>query len=161
MCSTNGQQRRVSGRCGVADLIRRLQAFTPSPSAATESAQTTRYLHLRVTDNAGNATDTASSGYKVIAKATAEASKPTITLTKSPAPAGWTKEPVSLSWSVTGGTAPCTVTYGGISSIAASGTIVVIQNGLHTVSVRDANGMTASASCVVNEIDAEAPALRA
>ena len=62
---------------------------------AAETSKTAKYLHVRVTDGAGNVSETVKSGpYQVIKKATA-AALPSITVTGNPA--SWTKS-ATLTW---------------------------------------------------------------
>lgn len=126
---------------------------------ATEINQTQKYLHVRVTDAAGNVKEKTSDAYTVIKPAVA-ADLPAITLTG--APTGWTKGPVTLTWTVTKeGAGDYTVYLGGETSTEQSGTLKVTQNGLVSVFVVDKNGESGSAKIMVNYIDAEAPTLTA
>ena len=130
---------------------------------ATENVQTTKYLHVRVTDNAGNTFTVRSQGYKVV-REPADSDKPAITLTASPSGANWTKGDVTLTWTVTkGGAENCTVHVGDEmltgQTTGSTGDFTAQKNGIYMVSLTDKNGDSASASVVVNNIDREAPTL--
>ncbi|MCM1047987.1 MAG: InlB B-repeat-containing protein [Clostridiales bacterium] len=133
---------------------------------ATQTTQTKIYLHIKVTDNAGNATTARSADYTVIKEPEASA-KPQITLTQtSPSASGQTNGDATLTWKLTnGGAGNCTVNAGGANltdkGTGDSGTITVSKNGVYMVSVYDENGDSAQAALVVNCIDKEAPTLSA
>lgn len=128
---------------------------------ATETSQTTRYLHVKVTDNADNIFTARSQGYKVV-KEPADSDKPAITLTA--ASTAWTKGDVTLTWKVTnGGAGDCTVHVDDKmltgKTTGSTDTFPAQKNGIYMVSLTDKNGDSASASVVVNNIDREAPTL--
>ncbi len=128
---------------------------------ATQTARTKIYLHVKVTDAAGNSTAETSEGYTVI-KEPASASQPQITLTVPDT--NWTNQDVTLTWKLTAtGAGGCTV-YADDKmltnqSVNATGTITASKNGIYTVSVVDQNGASADATLVVNHIDKEPPTL--
>ena len=125
---------------------------------ANQTKQTQIYLHVLVTDGAGNTTTESSGPYTVIKEPTT-GELPQITLTG--APTSWTKGPVDLKWEVTQPESGFTVTLEGSEtpSTESTGTLQAARNGVYRVQVTDNNGATATASCVVNYIDAEAPLL--
>lgn len=130
---------------------------------AAETTQATKYLHVKVTDNAGNTFTASSKGYKVV-KEPAVDQKPAITLTASPSGADWTKEDVTLTWKViNGGAGDCTVHVGDEMLTGKkkddTGTFRAQKNGIYMVSLSDKNGDSASATVLVNNIDKEAPTL--
>ena len=115
---------------------------------ATQTARTKIYLHVKVTDAAGNSTAETSEGYTVI-KEPASASQPQITLTVPDT--NWTNQDVTLTWKLTAtGAGGCTV-YADDKmltnqSVNATGTITASKNGIYTVSVTDQNGASADAT---------------
>ena len=63
--------------------------------AATETSKTAKYLHVRVTDNAGNVSETVKSGPYYVIKKAVGAALPSITVTGNPS--SWTKS-ATLTW---------------------------------------------------------------
>lgn len=128
---------------------------------AAQTKQTTIYLYVRVTDNAGNTTTVKSDAYIVI-KEPSESQKPKITLT---APnTDWTNQDVTLTWKIeNAGAGNCTVYADGKTLTGKKAndtdTFKVSQNGVYMVSLTDENGDSASAALAVNNIDKEPPVL--
>lgn len=126
---------------------------------ATQTEQTVIYLHARATDQAGNEKAIISQAYTVI-KTPGESELPQITLTG--APTGWTKGPVTLTWTVTKPESGFTVQIeGGEASSSSTGTIQATRNGTYRVAVTDSNGNRAEASCEVAYIDTQPPVVGA
>ncbi len=129
-----------------------------------ETVKTQKYLHVRVTDGAGNVSSVVHSGpYQVIKKATGNA-LPKITVTGNPA--SWTKS-ANLQWTVTKGTG---TGAGEIKYVTVpaqntpvtgktSGTCSVTKNGNYLFSVMDTNGNTVSTMVTVTKLDVDAPTL--
>lgn len=130
---------------------------------ATESAETTKYLHIKVTDNLNHTyTTKTSSAYKVISQSAVTNHTPKITLTG--APTKWTNDMVTLEWKLTN--------YAGKNyevilpdgrkarSNAVNGETWAIRNGTYTVKVRDLDyGGENTATVNVQYIDTTAPAV--
>ena len=128
---------------------------------ATESAETTKYLHIKVTDNLNHTyTTKTSSAYKVISQSAVTNHTPKITLTG--APTKWTNDMVTLEWKLTN--------YAGKNyevilpdgrkarSNAVNGETWAIRNGTYTVKVRDLDyGGENTATLNVRYIDTTAP----
>ena len=134
---------------------------------AAETSKTAKYLHVRVTDGAGNVSETVKSGpYQVIKKATAAAAAlPSITVTGNPA--SWTKS-VTLTWKATpgSGTGAGALAFvytpnGTVTENMTGGSCTVTKNGIYEFMVMDKFGNSMAAEVLVTRIDNEAPKLEA
>ena len=111
---------------------------------AAEISKTTKYLHVRVTDGAGNVSETVKSGpYQVIKKAVA-AALPSITVTGNPS--SWTKS-ATLTWKATPGSGtgagPLAFVYtpkGTVTENMTVGSCTVTKNGSYVVRLTDNAG---------------------
>lgn len=132
---------------------------------AAETSKTAKYLHVRVTDGAGNVSETVKSGpYHVIKKATG-AALPSITVMGKPS--SWTKS-ATLTWnarqgSSTGAGALAFVytPKGTVTENMTVGSCTVTKNGVYEFMVMDKFGNSAAAEVLVTRIDNEAPKLEA
>ncbi|MCM1088850.1 MAG: InlB B-repeat-containing protein, partial [Muribaculaceae bacterium] len=127
---------------------------------ATESTETTKYLHLKVTDNVGYTYTTKSAAYTVIKQTQVVSTPPTITLTG--APTAWTNDMVTLEWALQNyaGKNYEVILPGGTKARtnATSGQIWATQNGTYTVKVRDTvYGAENTATVEVRYIDRTSP----
>ena len=130
---------------------------------AAETSKTAKYLHVRVTDGAGNVSETVKSGpYQVIKKATA-AALPSITVTGNPS--SWTKS-ATLTWKARQGSGtgagPLAFVYtpkGTVTENMTGGSCTVTKNGVYEFMVMDKFGNSAAAEVLVTQIDNEAPKL--
>lgn len=136
--------------------------------SAVEEERTPKYLHVRVTDFAGNVSTGTSDGYMMIKEPDPE-DLPAIQFTSKLTE--WVKGPVELTWEVTNpGAGEWTVNADGIlypykDNIGGSypvnpdptGTLTANQNGLYQIQVTDQNNSRGVAQLVVNWIDSEAP----
>ena len=130
---------------------------------AAEASKTAKYLHVRVTDNAGNVSETVKSGpYQVIKKATA-AALPSITVTGNPS--SWTKS-ATLTWKARqgSGTGAGALAFvytpkGTVTENMTVGSCTVTKNGVYEFMVMDKFGNSAAAEVLVTRIDNEAPKL--
>ena len=130
---------------------------------AAETSKTAKYLHVRVTDGAGNVSETVKSGpYQVIKKATA-AALPSITVTGNPS--SWTKS-ATLTWKATkgSGTGAGALAFvytpkGTVTENMTGGSCTVTKNGVYEFMVMDKFGNSAAAEVLVTQIDNEAPKL--
>lgn len=128
---------------------------------ATESVETTKYLHIKVTDNLNHTyTTKSSSAYKVISTSAVMSRTPKITLTG--APTVWTNDMATLQWSLTnyaGKNYEVILPNGNnAKSSASSGQIWARSNGTYTVKVRDLDyGGENAATVQVTKIDTTAP----
>ena len=130
---------------------------------AAETSKTAKYLHVRVTDGAGNVSETVKSGpYQVIKKATA-AALPSITVTGNPA--SWTKS-ATLTWKARqgSGTGAGALAFvytpkGTVTENMTGGSCTVTKNGVYEFMVMDKFGNSAAAEVLVTRIDNEAPKL--
>ena len=134
---------------------------------AAETSKTAKYLHVRVTDGAGNVSETVKSGpYQVIKKATAAAAAlPSITVTGNPA--SWTKS-ATLTWKAAkgSGTGAGALAFvytpkGTVTENMTVGSCTVTKNGVYEFMVMDKFGNSAAAEVLVTRIDNEAPKLEA
>ncbi len=127
---------------------------------ATETAETNKYLHVRLTDGAGNTAEAVSAAYTVV-RAPTEAA-PSISVTE-PSGSDWTTS-VTLDWSVEVHTDTYLV-YAASSEAdeplqnQSGGQVTITKNGAYTFMVTDANGQSAYETITVNTIDTEAPEL--
>ncbi len=127
---------------------------------AVNDAVQTVYLHLRVTDKAGNTASVTSDGHSVQAPATGE-----LTVALSGAGTDW-QQSGELSWSLGGAVGDKPYTIYGISDSGAqetsdtTGKFTVEKNGLYTVIAADSRGRSGEASILVNNIDSNAPTVR-
>lgn len=128
---------------------------------ATESAETTKYLHIKVTDHLNHTYTTKSTAaYKVFSQEAVTNHTPKITLTG--APTAWTNDMATLEWSLTDYTGK---NYEVIlpdgrkaKSSTSSGEIWAPRNGTYTVKVRDLDyGGENTATVQVTMIDTTAP----
>lgn len=132
---------------------------------AAETTKTAKYLHVRVTDGAGNVSETVKSGpYQVIKKATA-AALPSITVTGNPS--SWTKS-ATLTWKAAkgSGTGAGALAFvytpkGTVTENMTVGSCTVTKNGVYEFMVMDKFGNSAAAEVLVTRIDNEAPKLEA
>ena len=132
---------------------------------AAETSKTAKYLHVRVTDGAGNVSETVKSGpYQVIKKATA-AALPSITVTGNPS--SWTKS-ATLTWKAAPGSgtdagalAFVYTPKGIVTENMTCGSCTVTKNGVYEFMVTDKFGNSAAAEVLVTRIDNEAPKLEA
>lgn len=130
---------------------------------AAETSKTAKYLHVRVTDGAGNVSETVKSGpYYVIKKATA-AALPSITVTGNPA--SWTKN-ATLTWKARqgSGTGAGALAFvytpkGTVTENMTGGSCTVTKNGVYEFMVMDKFGNSAVTEVLVSKIDNEAPKL--
>ena len=130
---------------------------------AAEASKTAKYLHVRVTDNAGNVSETVKSGpYQVIKKAVA-AALPSITVTGNPS--SWTKS-ATLTWKARqgSGTGAGALAFvytpkGTVTENMTGGSCTVTKNGVYEFMVMDKFGNSAAAEVLVTQIDNEAPKL--
>ena len=132
---------------------------------AADTSKTAKYLHVRVTDGAGNVSETVKSGpYQVIKKATA-AALPSITVTGNPA--SWTQS-ATLTWNARqgSGTGAGALAFvytpkGTVTENMTVGSCTVTKNGVYEFMVMDKFGNSAAAEVLVTRIDNEAPKLEA
>ena len=132
---------------------------------AAETSKTAKYLHVRVTDGAGNVSETVKSGpYQVIKKATA-AALPSITVTGNPS--SWTKS-ATLTWKAAkgSGTGAGALAFvytpnGTVTENMTVGSCTVTKNGVYEFMVMDKFGNSVAAEVLVTRIDNEAPKLEA
>lgn len=130
---------------------------------AEETTKTAKYLHVRVTDGAGNVSETVKSGpYQVIKKATA-AALPSITVTGNPS--SWTKS-ATLTWKARqgSGTGAGALAFvytpnGTVTENMTGGSCTVTKNGVYEFMVMDKFGNSEAAEVLVTKIDNEAPKL--
>ena len=130
---------------------------------AAETSKTAKYLHVRVTDGAGNVSETVKSGpYHVIKKATG-AALPSITVTGNPS--SWTKS-ATLTWNARqgSGTGAGALAFvytpkGTVTENMTVGSCTVTKNGVYEFMVMDKFGNSAAAEVLVTRIDNEAPKL--
>lgn len=130
---------------------------------AAETTKTAKYLHVRVTDKAGNVSETVKSGpYQVIKKAVA-AALPSITVTGNPS--SWTKN-ATLTWKARqgSGTGAGALAFvytpkGIVTENMTGGSCTVTKNGVYEFMVMDKFGNSAAAEVLVTKIDNEAPKL--
>lgn len=132
---------------------------------AAETSKTAKYLHVRVTDGAGNVSETVKSGpYQVIKKATA-AALPSITVTGNPS--SWTNS-AKLVWNITpgSGTGVGALAFiytpkGIVTENMTGGSCTVTKNGVYEFMVMDKFGNSVATEVLVTKIDNEAPKLEA
>lgn len=130
---------------------------------AAETSKTAKYLHVRVTDGAGNVSETVKSGpYQVIKKATA-AALPSITVTGNPS--SWTNS-AKLVWNITpgSGTGVGALAFiytpkGIVTENMTGGSCTVTKNGVYEFMVMDKFGNSVATEVLVTKIDNEAPKL--
>ena len=127
---------------------------------ATESAETVKYLHIRVTDQVGHTASAVSpAGYTVIAQSALDGNAPRIALSAAPAP--WIRDSVTLTWTVTnvaGRHFKVTLPGGVELEDTESGTVRVTENGPVTMRVVDLDyGGNSAATVDVNCIDITPP----
>lgn len=130
---------------------------------AEETTKTAKYLHVRVTDGAGNVSETVKSGpYQVIKKAVG-AALPSITVTGNPS--SWTKS-ATLTWKAApgSGTGAGALAFvytpkGTVTENMTVGSCTVTKNGIYEFMVMDKFGNSEAAEVLVTRIDNEAPKL--
>ncbi len=127
---------------------------------ATESVETAKYLHIKVTDHLDHTYTTKSSAaYKVISQNTVKNHTPKVTLTG--APTEWTNDMATLQWSLTdyeGKNYEVILPNGNAKGGANNGLIWARSNGTYTVKVRDLDyGGENTAAVEVKYIDTTAP----
>ena len=131
---------------------------------AAETTKTAKYLHVRVTDGAGNVSETVKSGpYQVIKKATA-AALPSIKVTGNPS--SWTKS-ATLTWKAApgSGTGAGALAFvytpkGTVTENMTGGSCTVTKNGVYEFMVMDKFGNSEATEVLVTRIDNEAPKLK-
>ena len=135
---------------------------------AKETAKTSKYLQVKVTDGAGNVSTVVKSGpYYMMQKVTGNG-LPTITVTEKN-PASWGKS-AELNWTAqkgskaNAGKIASVYTPDGIQTIDsgsgnATGTCTVTKNGVYVFLVTDEYGNSVSTEALVKKIDNEAPKL--
>ena len=125
---------------------------------ATESAKTTKYLHIKVTDKLNYTYTTYSAAYTVLSQTAVKNHAPTIAITG--APTKWTNDMATLSWTLSGyeGKNYEVILPDGKTSTDSSGEVWARQNGDYTVTVRDLDyGGENSATITVDKLDFAAP----
>lgn len=125
---------------------------------ASENTETTKYLHLRVIDAAGNTFTTKSQAYTLISQTAVDNHTPGITFTG--APGEWTNDMPTLKWELTDYSGKnYTVTLpDGKTVTEASGGFLATQNGTYTVTVLDNEyGGSRTATLTVDKIDITSP----
>lgn len=125
---------------------------------ATETTPTTKYLHIKVTDNVGLTKTARSQAYTVISETAAKSHAPTITLTGNPT--AWQNDTATLEWKLTNysGKQYEVILPDGKTSEDSSGEIWARQNGTYTVTVRDLDyGGENSATVTVTKLDFDPP----
>lgn len=125
---------------------------------ATETAPTTKYLHVKVTDNLNYTYTTYSAAYTVLSQTAVNTHAPTIAITG--APTKWTNDMATLTWTLSGyeGKNYEVILPDGKTSMDASGEVWARQNGSYTVTVHDLDyGGTNSATITVDKLDFTAP----
>ncbi len=130
---------------------------------ATEATKTQKYLHVRVTDVAGNTTMAQSGPYSVVKEAE-PAQLPTISVTTSEN-GTWTKSAI-LTWQAKANGSGNSIVRVFVPDkdravTATSGTCTVTKNGVYMFSATDSNSNTVSEKVVVQHIDNDAPKLDA
>ena len=133
--------------------------------AATETSKTAKYLHVRVTDNAGNVSETVKSGPYYVIKKAVGAALPSITVTGNPS--SWTKS-ATLTWKAApgSGTGAGALAFvytpkGIVTENMTGGSCTVTKNGVYEFMVTDKFGNSAATEVLVTRIDNEAPKLEA
>ncbi len=127
---------------------------------AAENSETTKYLHLKVTDQVNHTCTVKSAAYKVISQSAVANHAPKITLTG--APTKWINDMVTLQWSLTDHTGK---NYEVIlpdgrkaKSNTHEGNVWASRNGTYTVKVVDLDyGGESTATVEVTYIDTTAP----
>lgn len=138
-----------------------LQSGTAQLSyTATESSETNKYLHIKVTDNVGNSYTVKSAASTVISQTAVNNHAPKITLTG--APTAWINDTATLAWQLTNysGKNYEVILPNGQKARAnvSTGEVWALQNGTYTVKVRDLDyGGENSAIVTVSYIDTTAP----
>ncbi len=125
---------------------------------ATESAKTTKYLHIKVTDKLDYTYTTYSAAYTVLSQTAVKNHAPTIAITG--APTKWTNDMATLTWQLSGyeGKNYEVILPDGKTSTDSSGEVWARQNGDYTVTVRDLDyGGENSATITVDKLDFAAP----
>lgn len=125
---------------------------------ASESAETAKYLHLKVTDNVGYINTARSLPFTVISENAVNNKAPGITLTG--APTKWTNDMPTLSWKLSNYSGKkYTVTQpNGKVMTKPNGEFLATQNGTYTVTVQDEDyGRTRQASVTVDKLDITPP----
>lgn len=127
---------------------------------ATEASETTKYLHIKVTDKVGHTYTARSAAYKVIAETKVNNTPPTVSITG--APAKWTNDMATLIWNLGNyaGKNYLVTLPDGRTSVANKGNLLANQNGTYTVTVEDKTyGAENSASVTVDKLDFTPPAV--
>ncbi len=144
-----------------------LWSNTSSPTAsgsreltytATEAAETTKYLHVKVTDKVGHTHTEKSAAYKVIAETKVNNTPPTVSITG--APTKWTNDMATLIWQLGSysGKNYLVTLPDGRTSVASKGNLLANQNGTYTITVKDNDyGAQNSASVTVDKLDFTPP----
>ena len=125
---------------------------------ATESAKTTKYLHIKVTDKLNYTYTTYSAAYTVLSQTAVKNHAPTIAITG--APTKWTNDMATLTWQLSGyeGKNYEVILPDGKTSTDSSGEVWARQNGDYTVTVRDLDyGGENSATITVDKLDFAPP----
>ena len=132
---------------------------------AEETSKTAKYLHVRVTDGAGNVSKTVKSGPYYMIKKAVGAALPSITVTGNPS--SWTKS-AALTWKARqgSGTGAGALAFvytpkGTVTENMTGGSCTVTKNGVYEFMVTDKFGNSAATEVLVTRIDNEAPKLEA
>ena len=125
---------------------------------ASESTQTSKHLHIKVTDKLNHICTAYSSSYTVISQTAVKNHTPTITITG--APTKWTNDTATLNWKLSdySGKNYEVILPDGKISKNASGEVWARQNGDYTVTVRDLDyGGENTAAIKVDKLDFTPP----
>lgn len=125
---------------------------------ASESTQTSKHLHIKVTDKLNHICTAYSSSYTVISQTAVKNHTPTITITG--APTKWTNDTATLNWKLSNDSGKNyeVILPDGKISKNASGEVWARQNGDYTVTVRDLDyGGENTAAIKVDKLDFSPP----
>ncbi len=125
---------------------------------ASESTQTSKHLHIKVTDKLNHTCTAYSSSYTVISQTAVKNHTPTITITG--APTKWTNDTATLNWKLSNDSGKNyeVILPDGKISKNASGEVWARQNGDYTVTVRDLDyGGENTAAIKVDKLDFTPP----
>lgn len=125
---------------------------------ATQSSETTVYLHIKVTDKVNNTATATSAAYRVISQTTVDTYAPGITV--SGGIDRWTNDMPTLTWQLSryaGKQYEVTLPNGTVST-NASGTYLATKNDTYRFTVKELDyGKTNSADITIRYIDVTAP----
>ncbi len=129
-----------------------------------DQGEKTVYLHVKVTDFAGNSAKAVSQGYRVIDADVVNSYTPGITLKSQGAVGTWTNDSVTVEWTLTneaGKDYAVTLPDGTVvTSPTSSGTFIATENGTYSAIVKDNEyGGENKASVAVSGIDKVKPAV--